>query len=105
MFIENRDYDRFHHERVLRESDLWITFSGNGKISLHSRVVGNSARKRKSTYFLEKGNLIGKALPLPTPTPGSVLDFLEGFLVVFGVGGVQIRKFLEIDGEVIGKEA
>jgi hypothetical protein len=50
MKDENRN--SFQHERVLGESLLWITFLRIGENGLHSRVVGNSARKRKSTYFL-----------------------------------------------------
>ncbi len=49
-FIDN--LDGFLYERVLLESNLWITFLRIGEISFNSRVVGNSARKRKSTYFI-----------------------------------------------------
>jgi hypothetical protein len=51
MFIENRDGCSLHYERVLHESILWITFSTNGETGSESRGIGNSERKKKSTYF------------------------------------------------------
>jgi hypothetical protein len=68
----------FHYERVLLESDLWITFSTCGENGLDSRVVGNSARKRKSTYFLVTAirgsscNIYG--IPLATRTAFRMLE-------------------------------
>ncbi len=56
MFIENRDGCSFRYERVLRESILWITFSTNGETGSESSGIGNSERKKKSTYFLKNGN-------------------------------------------------